>query len=300
MSAWTAGEVARLGEMVAVGDSYETIAAVLGRSVNAVTLKRRRGFPPPPAKGPRWMGSPLGNRRWWTAERVLEGLRDFAAKHAALPTSDHEYSALKRGHMEWPTAARVLELHGTMADAWAAIGKKVSRQWVPWTVEEDDYLLETAGAFTLRIIARRLRRSAAACRRRLYDLGAGRARDVSGDLSAMQVAKLYDCPLARVKRFIATGKLPARKVVGGHYWRIDPGDCERIKGELSAPKRHSYRTSAVSDHGDYERRYGLRRVVVGGKTVRVTANVARRDADGIHVLATRFRPYVRRFGEVGA
>jgi hypothetical protein len=157
-----------------------------------------------------------------------------------------------------------------MADAWDAIGaprSRVSRLYAPWSQEDDDFLLDSAGTYTLKLIARRLGRSWPACKRRLYDLKAGRARDVSGFMSAMQVAKEYGCPLHRVSDLIARGELPAKKVLGGHYWRIDPADAEAIAGKLKAPKR-TYR-KRPADFGDYERRYGLRRVSINGRIVRV-------------------------------
>ena len=288
---WSGEEMARLGEMVAAGMADAEIALQLGRSLDAVKVRRNRFFPKPAGEYvPGFGKTPPGRMVYWTEERVLAGLRDFAAAHKVLPTSDHEYSRLKKGHPEWPTGVRVMEFHGSMADAWAAVGRKVSRLWVSWTRADDDYLLEHAGEQTLKVIGKHLRRSWAACKRRLYDLGAGRARDVSGHLSAMQVAAIYDCPLARVKRLIAAGTLPAKRVQGGHYWRIEPEDCERIKAVLTARKTGPYRTSPPS-HGDHDRRYGLKRVRVDGKVVRV----ARQDGDGIHVPVTKFRPYVGRY-----
>lgn len=274
---WSPAEMAVLGDAVRDGRPLEDVALELGRSLNAVRIRRNRFFPAPkPDAGVNHGWSPGYGRieKYWTDERVQEGLRDFASKHKGqLPNSDHLYSDLKKGHMEWPTSAAVLEQFGTMADAWAGIGvpkSRFNRGWVPWTQEDDDYLLERAGEVTLKIIAKQLGRSWPACKRRLYDLGAGRARDVAGYLSAMQVAKEYNCPLSRVKKLIASGELPAHRVQGGHYWRIDPEDCEKLRAVLSAPKTRSYRTTPPS-HGDYDRRYGLRRVRVNGRIVRVAS-----------------------------
>lgn len=271
---WTDAELVMAADMLAAGAPVEAIAAAVGRSVNAVRIKASRviacplgGNQPTYGKGRTWRGG----KRYWTRERTLEGLRAFVATtRGQLPNSDHDYSVLKKGHMEWPPASRVLEYCGSMADAWLAAGaprSRYTRQWAPWTQEDDDYLLEHAGHETLRIIAARLGRTAGSCKRRLYDLGAGRARDAAGYLSMQQVAAEYNCPLARVKRLVASGELPAHKVKGGHYWRIDPGDCERIAGKLRAPKRTYRRTRP--DLGDYERRYGYRRTIVNGRMQRV-------------------------------
>lgn len=273
---WGPVDMMVLGSMVQANRKDAEIAEALGRSLNAVRIRRQRYLPQERdlSKSPGWGKGKPGGGKYWTPERVEEGLRDFASRHKGpLPPSDHVYSGLKKGHMEWPTATAVLEQFGTMADAWAGIGaskSRFNRGWVPWTQEDDDYLLDWAGSQTLKIIAKRLGRSWPACKRRLYDLGAGRARDVAGYLSAMQVAKEYNCPLSRVKKLIASGELPAHRVQGGHYWRIDPEDCEKLRAVLSAPKTRSYRTTPPS-HGDYDRRYGLRRVRVNGRIVRVAS-----------------------------
>lgn len=190
---WSAGEMEFLREMVANGCTVERMARELGRSEAAITVRTARHFKAERRSAPAWKGSPLGNVRWWTEERTLEGLQDFASKHKQLPTSDHEYSRLKKGHMEWPPAARVLEFHGSMPAAWAAVGRRVSRSWVPWSQEDDDYLLGHAGEQTLKRIAKHLDRTWAACKRRLYDLGAGRARDVSGRAGADRFRGVAGC-----------------------------------------------------------------------------------------------------------
>lgn len=265
--------------MLADGEPIEAISAVLGRSENAIRLRWGRSVMCPiDGRIPAWGKRCWGTKHYWDREQTLKGLRAFveATRGRPLPTSDHDYSVLKKGHMDWPTATRVLEYFGTMADAWAAAGAPKSRYhrgWVAWTQEDDDYLLSHAGEQTLKIIAKQLGRTWQACKRRLYDLGAGRARDVSGYLSMMQVAAEYNCPVTRVKRLIAQGELRAWKVQGGHYWRIDPADCERIAEKLRAPKRHSYK-STPPDLGDYERRYGYRRTIVNGRMERVPVDVA--------------------------
>lgn len=271
---WTDAEMAALAEGLGAGRSVEELAVELGRSVDAVRIRRNR-FLPPVERPNRFGSAPLGNRRWWTRERTLEGLRDFARRNRGqLPTSDHLYSLAKKGHMEWPPATRVLEFFGTMAGAWEAAGAsraRYTRGWVAWTQDDDDYLLEHAGEQTLKVIAKHLGRSWAACKRRLYDLGAGRARDVSGHLSAAQVAQEYGCPQGRVIQLIKAGELRASRVRGGHYWRIAPEDLKAVEPKLRAPKR-THRASEPHA-GDYRRRNGLRRVRdADGRLREVAAN----------------------------
>ena len=272
---WTDDEMAALADMIVGGLAASAIAVRLGRSESAIENRRRRILCPVDGNKPGWQKRPYGSgpgKTFWSQERVVEGLQDFAARNRGqLPTSDHVYNELKKGHGDWPTAQKVLEYFGSMANAWAAAGiskKRFNRGWNEWTPEEEEYLLEHAGNKTLRLIGAHLGRSWAACKRRLYELGAGRARDVSGYLSAMQVAKEYNAPLSRVKKLIATGELPARKVQGGHYWRID---FEDITPEIQAllTKTKGTHKSTPPDLGDYERRYGLRRLRVNGLQVRV-------------------------------
>lgn len=273
---WSEEEDAVLAAAVAAGRPIEEVAAELGRSVNAVQLRKQRTMPRPrPDAGVNYGWSPgLGRiEKYWTPERVQDALRDFVRRHKGpLPTSDHEYSQLKKGHLEWPTAVSVLDLFGTMADAWAAVGapkSRYNRGWVEWTQADDDYLLEHAGEQTLKVIGKALGRSWSACKRRLYDLGAGRARDVSGYLSAMQVAKEYRCPVGRVQALIERGELRAHKVHGGHYWRIDPSDLAAVEAKLKKPRRSHKR--AELDLGDYRRRKGLARKVGADGRVRDVA-----------------------------
>ncbi len=278
---WSEDESVKLAELWAAGTPQEEIAAALGRSPAAIQVRIPR-FVGCPIDGhlPRWGRSPYGaDGPYWTRERTLDGLRDFVARNKGrLPSSSDAYNVVKRGHMEWPPSGRVLAYFDSMADAWAAAGaspRRYRRLWIDWTQEEEDLLVDLAGSMTLDLIAKRIGRSAGACKRKLYDLGAGRARDMSGHYSAMQVAELYGCPLARVNSLIRHGLLKARKVTGGHYWRIDPGDIDaRAENILRAPKRTH--TTVPPDTGNYERRYGLRRETIDGRQIRVPAGRASR------------------------
>lgn len=204
--------------------------------------------------------APTGNRRWWTSERIRAGLTDYVALHprGQLPCSDSAYAARKKGNPSWPPASRVLEEFGSMARAWLAVGAsrmRISMKNVDWTVDEDDFLLENAGRLSLRQIGDRLGRSYPATRARLSKTHGKRARDVQCYLSAQQVARRYTASLSRVMRLIESGALPATKRLGN--WRIDLRDAEKLRAELTAPRR-THKTWPV-DIGDYSQRYGLRR-----------------------------------------
>lgn len=207
----------------------------------------------------RWQHAPTGNRRYWTRDRIIEGLRLFVERHAGrMPTSDSAYNELKRGREQFPPASRVLEQFGSMARGFLAAGvtpSRVSMHNIDWTVEEDGFLLDNAGRLSLKSIARRLNRSYGSVRARLNRTHGKRARDVQCYLSAAQVAARFHVSYHRVQAFCRDGRLPANKRLGN--WRIDLRDCEK-NAELLAPKRHSYK-SHPTDVGDYYRRYGIRR-----------------------------------------
>lgn len=290
---WAEEEMVRLADLWASGMPVKAIAAELERTYHATIIRIRR-FVGCPVDGrkPQFGRAPFGQRKYWTRERVTEGLRDYAKRNRGkLPTSDHEYDRVKKGHMEWPTSRRVLEQFGTMADAWGAIGadkQRFSRRWVTWTQDDDDMLLSLAGEMTLKQAGARLNRSEAACKRRLYDLGAGRARDVSGHMSAMQVAREYNCPLKRVSTLIERGELKAHRVQGGHYWRISPYDAEAVADKLRAPKRTHSSTPVAAPN--YRTAHGIRRV--GGQQVAVTP--AARDYDARKKAKQREKAALRR------
>lgn len=273
---WTDEERAQLADLLHEGRSHEEIAVALGRSLFAVANKARKVSCPIDGNVPGWGRSTYGPKLYWTRERVITGLQSFAHSNPGpLPCGSDEYNQLKVGHSEWPTAQKVLEYFGSMPGGWEAAGvsrRRYHRSWVEWSQDDDDFLLTYAGTRTLKLIARDLNRTWAACKRRLYDLGAGPARDVSGHLSASQVAKEYNTSLHRVTDLIKRGELKATKVRGGHYWRVDPIDAEAIVDKLYAPKK-TYK-SIPPDVGDYERRYGLRRMVVNGRMERVAVGAA--------------------------
>lgn len=94
-----------------------------------------------------------------------------------------------------------------------------------WTPQQEDTLRDLAGLMPMATIARRVGHSRAACMQRLVDLGE-RARNAQGLLTASVAAQEYGVPVHRIRRWAASGVLPARK--GPGYWQIDPEDLERF------------------------------------------------------------------------
>jgi hypothetical protein len=227
------------------------------------------------ARLPAWKASPLGNRRYWTRGRVLEGLRRAAAEIAGpLPCRDATYSRLKKGRMDWPPASRVLEYFHSMARAWLAAGvepSRVSLKNLDWTQAEVAFLLEQAGAMTLKAIARVLCRPYSAVRSKLGSNGLGlKARTNQGYLSAAEIAKEYRCPYHRVRDLLAAGTLRGRYDRCRNCWRVDPADIvPAVEAVLRVPKTRSYR-SVPPDVGNYYERYGLKRTLRGGRLVVVS------------------------------
>lgn len=183
---------------------------------------------------PGWgRGKPAGGV-YWTRERITEALQRYAAENKDLPRGHHEWSEIKRGRLELPTAGAILEIWGSMAAAWLAVG--VPRKRFPmtnsrWSQEELDFLQEHAGTMRLEDIARRLNRSYAAVRTRLGVKGFGlKARENAGYMSANAVAREYGVDVRYVHACVKTGLLPAERFPYGRRLMIDPADAERVFG----------------------------------------------------------------------
>lgn len=224
---------------------------------------------------PRWKGSPFGNKRYWTRERVVEGLRRAAAEiRGPLPCGDSAYNRLKKGRMDWPPASRVLGYFHAMARGWLAAGARPSRVSLhnqDWTASEVEYLLEHAGTKTLKAIGRALHRPPSAVRSKLGSKGLRlKARTIQGYLSAAEIAKEYRCPYHRVRDLLISGRLKGRYDRVRNCWRVDSVDLTAdVQSLLRAPKTQSYK-AVPPDMGDYYERYGIRRALRAGRVIRVT------------------------------
>ena len=115
--------------------------------------------------------------------------------------------------------------------------------------------MDNMGRGLLQFASSRLGRTPEAIRMRLRVLGQRRATD--GMMTACEVARLYRCPRYRVENLVRIGTLPSQSIAGSRYYRIDPADCERIKAQLTAPKR-TYKDTPP-DMGDWRQRYGYSR-----------------------------------------
>ncbi len=210
-----------------------------------------------------------GKERWWTRERVLSALASAMSEiEGPLPCSDAAWNRIKKGRFDWPISIRVLEYFGSMARAWLSAGAPRDRVMLtnlPWSAQEETYLLEHAGKETLREIAKKLRRSYGSVRTRLNKNFKIAARANQGYLSAAELAKEFQCPYHRVRTALAEGVIPGTFDTVRNRWQVELTTMTpRAEAILKAPKLHSYKT-IPTDLGDYYDRYGLKRTVIEGK-----------------------------------
>ncbi|MBA7691668.1 hypothetical protein ES703_100219 [subsurface metagenome] len=218
---------------------------------------------------PNW----IGKKRLWTKERVIARLVAAAGEiEGPLPCLDASYSRIKKGRLDWPPACRVLEYFGAISRGWLAAGEPMSRislHNVPWTEEEREYLLNYAGSYTLKKIARRLGRSYGAVRGQLRIVGVA-SRHNQGFLSAAEIAKEFDSPCHRVRNMLSTGRIKGRYDRERNRWEVDPADITRDIIELLSKPKETHKTWPT-DKGDYYARYGLCRRFINGRVMVVAA-----------------------------
>lgn len=178
-------------------------------------------------------GKPAGGL-FWTRERVIDALQRYAVENKRLPTNNHEWSQIKRGRYDLPTAEVILRDWGSMAAAWLAAG--IPRRRLPltnsrWSEDDLDFLSEHVGEMRMQDIARHLNRSYYAIKTRVGSKGLKlKARESSGFMSAHAVAREYGVRYEYVQACIRNGLLPATAFPYGRRWEIDPLDAERVFG----------------------------------------------------------------------
>jgi len=196
-----------------------------------------------PEARPNWGARSPGRRGrpWWTDERVDEALRRYIAETSGpLPGNAASWNVAKRGRGELPTSLRVLLRYRSIARAWVVLGaprRGCPLNAGPWTEDEEALLLELAGTLTLEAIGRRLHRSGAACKRRLYDLGTT-ARNNQGWLSIAQAAEQYGTSAWRLQRLERAGRLTAHRKRGAQNWcGLDAVELDALAaaGEFEPP-----------------------------------------------------------------
>jgi len=204
---------------------------------------------------------------------VIAGLVAAAGEiEGPLPCLDASYSRIKKGHLDWPPATRILDYFGAISRGWLAVGEpmeRVSLHNVPWTEEEREYLLSYAGRYTLEQIARRLGRSYGAMRGQLRVMKIA-SRHNQGFLSAAEIAKEFNSPYNRVCRMLRAGEIKGKYDGKRNRWEVDPADITQDVIELLGKTKKTHKTWPT-DKGDYYTRYGLCRRVIGGQVMVVAA-----------------------------
>jgi hypothetical protein len=197
---------------------------------------------------------------YWTRERMIEALREYMRRtRGRLPGNRRAWQRVKSGDLTLPGTKALLAAFPTFEVMWRAAGAGRSRmpvkRKIPFTADEDDYILSNYGG-RLRVdeIAARLRRTPSAIQRRARVLGI-RANGNLGYLTAVEVARQYNCPRIRVLALLHSGALRATKVTTG--WAIDPPDLAAVEDELRKPK--ITHRGDPPELGDWRERYGVKR-----------------------------------------
>ncbi|MGH9759744.1 MAG: hypothetical protein ACREAC_02765, partial [Blastocatellia bacterium] len=170
-------------------------------------------------------------RTYWTKERVVKALALFFRTYSFAPTATAQYHDLVKGtgmtvEREFPSTYAVLRYFPTFRQAWAAAGVLTDRLNEAWTETEEWYLREAVGILSRAEIARDLRRSEGAVKRRMYDLGVD-ARDRWG-WTPHRIEEHLQIPGARIATLMERGELPYFR--GKYLIYIDPADLIGLEG----------------------------------------------------------------------
>jgi len=220
----------------------------------------------PPRRRPLSRHTPYRRQPYWTRERVVEGLRRFWRDQGRVVTDTSEWHGLTKGTgyqatRPYPSTYAVLKHWSTMREAWMAAGVLVDRSHEEWSELEDWYAREAAGILPLDEIGRDLRRSGAAVKRRLYDMGiVCRCRPDLWSISRLQ-RMAGPVVAAAVRSAIRRGQLPT--VYGSQCIYLDPADL---------PLVHEIRWEATPD----ELEQAIRRALVARIAGILEARLCRR------------------------
>lgn len=218
-----------------------------------------------------------GRKKWWTRERVDAALKTAIKEiRGALPCSDRSWNAFKKGRLEYPPGARILEYYHSVPRAWLANGahkRRVSLSNADWIPEEDTFLLDYAGNKTIEEMASSIGRTYQAARNRLERVLGVTARANQGYVSAAELAKEFHCPYHRIKTAMAAGLIKGFYDKKRHRWQIDLGNLGPKEVAFLREPKKTHKNEPL-DVGDYDKRNNLRRKMVDGKLVRYEVKVA--------------------------
>lgn len=163
------------------------------------------------------------NSKYWTKERVINGLIQFRKDFGFCPTSTEKYQQYQQftgvdhqgrksnlgWHQKYPSSNSVLDVFPTFRKAWTAagFGHEIDTGYEPWSETEDWFIVESAGILPRTEVAEILKRTVPAIKRRLYDMGQLRVRDRWG-FSLTKAGELLGLNDSHLRKYINHGVLP--------------------------------------------------------------------------------------------
>lgn len=184
--------------------------------------------------------TPKRRTAFWTRDRVILGLqrfyKDFGfcalsseqyAKHAQHSGRDELGRRSNLGwHQRYPSFATVLKFWPTFRQAWTAAGFEVDRWDEEWLPIEDWFILESVGILHRDEVAATLKRSPAAVKRRIYDIGICKSYNRWG-ITLTHAAKLMGLSDAVIRKYLELGIIPYFRGIKLIY--LNPADLLKIE-----------------------------------------------------------------------
>lgn len=185
--------------------------------------------------------------KWWTKERVLYGLRRCFEDFKQLPTNADDYHALtqhtgeirngrpstRAWYRRYPSYGPISNYFGGMREAWNEVAKHwpelniiVDRGYEEWSQEEDWFIKESVGVIPRAEVSRLMRRTEAAIKRRLYDLGEGHCYSLRG-WTINHISSVLKVSRKDILKYIRRGELPFFQ--GNKCIYVDPADLPVIR-----------------------------------------------------------------------
>lgn len=173
--------------------------------------------------------------QYWTRDEVLNGLKRFYADFGFCPTYKKyvENAAFtekfgKNGkpkpdgaYNKYPGFLSIRKYFGTMRQAWQAAGFDVNNHWEAWSPLEDWFIIESCGVLPRKEVADYIKRSEAAVKRRLYDLGRITANTRWG-MSLNRAGSLLGIGASVIRKYLEYGFMPFYR--GNKNLYINPAD----------------------------------------------------------------------------
>jgi hypothetical protein len=182
-----------------------------------------------------------GTRRkaYWTRERVILGLQRFYQDFGYTPLACQTYqdkraftgrtpsgrASRAAWHQLYPSMYAIGKFFATMRTAWTAAGFDVNQANEEWSPMEDWFVLETCGILSREEVAAYLKRTTAAVKRRLHDLGHITANERWG-MTVSKVAHKLGISETIVRRYLTHGTIPFFK--GYKLIYLNPADLPKI------------------------------------------------------------------------